>query len=66
MRKAYGDENKIHFVARNIGGHKIPELRYANGTALLSNTASSLEKMILCVKNHSEVQNLYFDANKTK
>ena len=58
MRQVYGDENRIHFDALNIGGHKIPELRYANDTAFLSNTASGLEKIILCVKNHSEVQNL--------
>ena len=65
MRQVYGDDNRIHFDALNIGGHEIPELRYANDT-LLSNTGSGLEKMILCVKNHSEVQNLYLNANKTK
>ena len=56
----------IHFDALNIGGHEIEELRYADDTALLSNTASGLGKMILSIKNNSEVQILCLNANKTK
>ena len=42
------------------------ELRYANDTVLLSSTPEGLEKMIKSVKNHSENQNLFLNAKKTK
>ena len=50
----------------NIGGRKYPELRYADDTVLLSTTPEGLEKMIHAVKKHSENQNLYLNAKKTK
>jgi len=66
MRQVYEDENRTKFDALNIGGYEIPELRYADDTTLLSSTASGLEKTIMSVKSHSEAQNLYLNANKTK
>ena len=66
MGQGHGNENKTKFDALNISGHEIPELRYANDTTLLSSMASGLEKIILSVKSHSEVQNLYLNASKTK
>ena len=54
------------FDALNIGGYEISELRYADDTTLLSRTASGLQKTIMSVKSHSEAQNLYLNANKTK
>ena len=52
MRQVYEDESRIHCDALTIGGHEIPELRYADDTALLSNTASGLEKNdSLCQKS---------------
>ena len=50
----------------NIGGRAIPELRYADDTALLSTTPEGIEKMIKTVKQHSENQNLFLNAKKTK
>ena len=44
----------------------MPELRYADDTVLLSSTPEGLEKMIKTVKNHSENQNLFLNAKKTK
>jgi len=66
MRQEYGDKNRTHFDDLSIGGHEILERRYVNDSALLSNTASSLEEWILSVKYHSKIQNLYFNTNKTK
>ena len=40
-------------------------MRCADDTILLLITASGLEEMILSVKNHSQVQNLYLIFNKT-
>ena len=50
----------------SIGGRSLPELRYADDTVLLSSTPEGLEKMIRSVKQHSEDQNLYLNAKKTK
>ena len=50
----------------NIGGRSLPELRYADDTVLLATTPEGLEKMIKTVKNHSENQNLFLNAKKTK
>ena len=50
----------------NIGGTDYPELRYADDTALLSQTPQGIEKMINSVRVHSEKQNLYLNAKKTK
>ena len=50
----------------NIGGRSLPELRYADDTVLLSSTPEGLEKMIRSVKQHSEDQNLFLNAKKTK
>lgn len=41
-------------------------MRYADDTILLSSTPEGLEKMILSVKQHSEKQNLFLNAKKTK
>ena len=50
----------------SIGGRSLPELRYADDTVLLSSTPEGLEKIIRSVKQHSEEQNLFFNAKKTK
>ena len=50
----------------SIGGRSLPELRYADDTVLLSSTPEGLEKMIRSVKQHSEDQNLFLNAKKTK
>ena len=44
----------------------MPELRYADDTVLFSATPEGLEKMIRSVKQHSEDQNLFLNAKKTK
>ena len=61
-------DNQLHdtYDSLNIGGREYPELRYADDTVLLSTTPAGLEKMIRAVKNHSEDQNLYLNAKKTK
>ena len=75
MRNVRNDEqryisqdNQLHdtYDSLNIGGRKYPELRYADDTVLLSTTPEGLEKMIHAVKKHSENQNLYLNAKKTK
>ena len=66
MTLIYGDENRTKFDPLDIGDYEIPELRYADDTTLLSCTASRFEKTVLSVKGHSEVQNLYLNAKKTK
>ena len=60
------DPEKDTFDSLNIGGREYPELRYADDTVLLSTTPSGLEKMIRSVKTHSESQNLFLNAKKTK
>ena len=75
MRNVRSDEHRYEnrdgqeydtFDSLNIGGQEYPELRYADDTALLSTTPEGLEKMIRAVKTHSENQNLFLNANKTK
>ena len=66
MRQIYCEEYFKHFHSLNIGGHDLPELRYADDTVLLSTTPEGLEKLIMSVKRHSEVQNLFLNAKKTK
>ena len=60
------DPDKDTYDSINIGGRSLPELRYADDTVLLSSTPEGLEKMIKSVKNHSENQNLFLNAKKTK
>merc|ERR1711963_998821 len=60
------DPEKDTFDSLNIGGREYPELRYADDTVLLSTTPIGLEKMIRSVKTHSESQNLFLNAKKTK
>jgi hypothetical protein len=52
--------------ALKIGGYKIPEIRYADDTVLLSTSQSGLENLNRSVQQHSEVENLYLNAAKTK
>jgi hypothetical protein len=66
MRNVKNDPDYQKFDPFNIGGHDIPELRYADDTVLLSNSPEGLEKLILSVKKHSEEQNLLLNAKKTK
>ena len=75
MRNVRSDEHRYEsrdgqeydtFDSLNIGGQKYPELRYADDTVLLSTTPEGLEKMIRAVKTHSENQNLFLNAKKTK
>ena len=54
------------FDSLNIGGREYPELRYADDTVLLSTSPEGLEKMLISVKTHSENQNLFLNAKKTK
>ena len=54
------------FCSLKIGGKAYPELRYADDTVLMSTTPEGLEKMIKATKKHSENQNLYLNAKKTK
>ena len=60
------DPDRDTYDSINIGGRSLPELRYADDTVLLSSTPEGLEKMIKSVKNHSETQNLFLNAKKTK
>ena len=65
----YNNENDTEYDtydSLNIGGREYPELRYADDTVLLSTTPEGLEKMIRSVKLHSENQNLFLNAKKTK
>ena len=75
MRNVRSDEHRYEnrdgqeydtFDSLNIGGQEYPELRYADDTVLLSTTPEGLEKMIRAVKTHSENQNLFLNAKKTK
>ena len=50
----------------SIGGHNIPELRYADDTVLLSTSPEGLKRLIESVKKHSESQNLHLNAKKSK
>ena len=54
------------YESLSIGGRPLPEIRYADDTVLFSSTPEGLEKMIRSVKHHSEDQNLYLNAKKTK
>ncbi|BFZ26094.1 hypothetical protein BsWGS_29133 [Bradybaena similaris] len=66
MREVREDVNYEHFQPLSIGGHEIPEIRYADDTALISRSTTGLEEMILSVKQHSEAQDLFINAKKTK
>ena len=61
-------DEELHdtYDSLNIGGNEYPELRYADDTVLLSTTPEGLENMIRSVKTHSENQNLFLNAKKTK
>ena len=60
------DPERDTYDSISVGGRSLPELRYADDTVLLSSTPEGLEKMIKSVKNHSENQNLFLNAKKTK
>ena len=60
------DPDHDTYESLSIGGRSLPELRYADDTVLLSTTPEGLEKMIHSVKNHSQDQNLFLNAKKTK
>ena len=66
MRQLHSDPNPSKYSSLSIGGHELPELRYADDTVLLSTTPTGLEELINDVKEHSEKQNLYLNAKKTK
>ena len=65
MRNVRESDNE-QFEALKIGGHALPELRYADDTALLSTSLNGIEKMIASVQKYSEKQNLYLNIAKTK
>jgi hypothetical protein len=54
------------YDAFEIEGYKIPEIRYADETVLLSTSQSDLKNLIRSVQHHSEEENLYLIATKTK
>ena len=60
------DPERDTYDSISVGGRSLPEFRYADDTVLLSSTPEGLEKMIKSVKNHSENQNLFLNAKKTK
>ena len=66
MRQLYYDSSFEAYDSLSIGGHSIPELRYADDTVLLSTSPEGLERLIKSIKEHSESQNLHLNANKTK
>lgn len=66
MRKVKDDIEYVNFDPLTINGNLIPELRYADDTVLLSNSAEGIKHLITSVKKHSEDQNLYLNIQKTK
>jgi hypothetical protein len=57
---------KEQYDAFEIGGYKIPEIKYADDTVLLSTSQSGLENLIRSVQQHNEEENIYINAIKTK
>ncbi len=49
-----------------MNGQEIYELRYADDTALISDTKEGLDKLITTVKEHSEMKGLKLNVKKTK
>jgi hypothetical protein len=66
MRNVRDPAEKEQYDAFKIGGYKIPEIRYADDTVLLSTSQSGLENLIRSVQQNSEEENLYLIATKTK
>ena len=64
IRNVRDAAEKEQYDAFEIGGYKIPEIRYADDTVLLSTSKSGLEKLIRSIQQHSEKENLYFNANE--
>jgi hypothetical protein len=59
-------QKKNQYDALEIGGCKIPEIRYADYAVLLSTSQNGLEQLISSVQKNSEEQTLYLNVAKTK
>ena len=66
MRKVDEDPRSQHFDGVNIGPEEVVDLRYADDTALLSNSTSGLDNLIATVKEKSEEGGLHLNVKKTK
>ena len=66
MRNVRDDIIRDQYDALNIGGHEIPEIRYADDTVLLSTSQNGIENLLTSTQRNSENHNLYLNIAKTK
>ena len=66
MREVETDTRSKFFNGLKVNGQEIYELRYADDTALISDTKEGLDKLITTVKEHSEMKGLKLNVKKTK
>ena len=66
MREVETDTRSKFFNGLKVNGQEIYELRYADDTALISDTKEGLAKLITTVKEHSEMKELKLNVKKTK
>ena len=66
MRNVRDDITRDQYDALNIGGHEIPEIRYADDTVLLSTSQNGIENLLTSTQRNSENHNLYLNVAKTK
>ena len=66
MREVEEEQSNSEYDELSVGGTKITELRYADGTALLSTTPEGLNNLVQAVNKHSAAYKLSINAAKTK
>ena len=66
MRQVQDDRRKQMFDAIKVNGEEVYELRYADDTALISDSNVGIEHLIHTVKDYSEKKGLKLNVKKTK
>ena len=66
MREVKEDDRSERFSGIQVGNEEIEDLRYADDTALMSNTTDGLRNLIDTVKEKSEGRGLKLNVKKTK
>ena len=66
MRDVMSDERSDKFDGLKINGEVVADLRYADDTALLSDSKDGLETLLQTVKDYSDEKGLKLNVKKTK
>ena len=66
MREVSADYRSDFYDGIRVNGNQLEDLRYADDTALLSDSTSGIDNLIQSVKDHSEEKGLMLNVEKTK